>query len=105
VPVKFNVITGWEFWEHIAEKDIAATLDNIARHAEPGCLFVGSISRNVEPHHCTAQPKEWWVGRFVAAGWRHAADVEAHFGHDTVRGGPDPNGISYSVAFWIGQTA
>ena len=96
-PVKFNVITGWEFWEHIPENKIADVVENIVRHADPDAIFVGSISSNVEPHHCTAKPKSWWIERFAQFGIHSDKEYTDHFGGvDLVRGGPDPDGISYS---------
>jgi len=97
-PVKFNVITGWEFWEHIPEDQIDAVIDGMIAHAEPGAWFIGSISRNVEPHHCTARPKDWWGERFKARQWFPVVAMTDHFGADLVRGCPDPNGLSYSIA-------
>ena len=96
-PITFNVITGWEFWEHIAEDQIGAVLANIKRHAEPGARLIGSISRNVEPHHQTAKPKNWWVARFIEAGLTHDHMAEEHFGNDLVRGEHNPKAISQSV--------
>ncbi len=100
--VKFNVITGWELMEHIPEADIAAVVANIEAHAEPGALFIGSISSNVEPHHCTAKSKQWWKDRFADLGWKWMPEHEQHFGQDVVRGlGPDEKNYSYSVVFQV----
>jgi 2-polyprenyl-3-methyl-5-hydroxy-6-metoxy-1,4-benzoquinol methylase len=106
-PVKFNVITAWEFFEHIAEKDLDEVIGNIVRHAEDGAILVGSISQNEEPHHRTAKPKDWWITRLgglhcsPATEFVHAPDLEAHFGHHLVRGEPDPTSKSFSIAFRI----
>ncbi len=101
-PVVFNVITGWEFWEHIPEHQIPMCVLNIKRHAVPGTHFIGSISQNVEPHHCTAKPKAWWVKLFTDLGWVHRPEIETHFGQNIVRGlGPEETNVSYSVAFAI----
>ena len=102
-PIKFNVFTGWEFWEHIAEEDIDAVIENILRHAAEGAVFIGSISSSVEPHHPTAHPKAWWIERFArdfeGGSLFHDEEWEKHFGEDLVRGGADPDGISFSIAF------
>ncbi len=101
-PVKFNVVTGWEFWEHIPEKDIPAVVENIKNHVEDGAIFVGSISSSVEPHHCTAKTKSWWKDLFCELGWMWIPGYEDHFGKDVVRGlGPEEENISYSVVFQV----
>ena len=101
-PVKFNVFCGWELMEHIPESDIPAVIENIRQHAEPGTLFIGSISSNVEPHHCTAKPKSWWKDILCELGWTWIPQYEDHFGFDVVRGlGPDENNVSYSVVFQV----
>ena len=108
-PIKFNVVTGWEFFEHIPEDHIQAVIDNINRHTTWDAMFIGSISSNAEPHHCTAKPKAWWIERFKEAGWQPAYCVSAegitgedYFGDDLVRGGANPDGISYSVVLNVG---
>ncbi len=104
-PITFNVVTGWELLEHIPDEGIDAAVSNIVRHAAHPvypCYFIGSISQSIEPHHVTAKPKQWWIDRFQGLGWKHRPDLEEHFGLDMVRGlGPDPNNISYSVAFQV----
>jgi hypothetical protein len=100
-PVKFNVISAWEFLEHIAEEKLPVVIDNIKRHAEPGALFVGSISFRQEPHHANPQRKDWWIDRLGASGFRHDPEFEQHIGHDTVRGLLDPDQGSYLVAFRV----
>lgn len=97
-PVKFNVVTGWEFWEHIPEADIPAVIENIKRHCTDDAIFVGSISSSVEPHHCCAKDHEWWCRTFIDAGWILRKDICEHFDANLVRGGADPNGISFSMA-------
>ncbi len=96
-PVRFNVVTGWEFWEHIKEDDLDAVVENIKRHAGPGALLIGSISSREEFHHQTAQPKDWWVREFQARGLRHDPALEQHFGHDLVRGSHESDTGSQSV--------
>src|SRR5262249_47743167 len=64
-PLKFNVVTGWEVLEHIPEDRLSAVIENIRRHADPGVMFIGSISSQSEPHHVTARPKDWWAERIV----------------------------------------
>jgi 2-polyprenyl-3-methyl-5-hydroxy-6-metoxy-1,4-benzoquinol methylase len=97
-PLKFNVITGWEFWEHIAEEDIPNVARNIRHHCTPNAIFIGSISQNIEPHHRTAQSKLKWMYTF--GGW-HSPEIEAHFGDCLVRGKNDPNAESFSFGMKV----
>lgn len=92
-PLKFNVITGWEFLEHLAEEDLDATLTNILRHCSPGAIFIGSISQSVEPHHRNPKPKAWWIERLRE---HYDPTIEAFFGDCLVRGKADPNAESFS---------
>lgn len=98
-PVKFNVVTGWEFFEHIAADDLPAVFRNIQNHMEDGAILIASISASVEPHHRTAQPKEWWLERVIGTNFYHAPDLEEHFGEDLVRGSNREGAISRSVIF------
>lgn len=98
-PVKFNVVTAWEFFEHIKEGDLSVVLQNILEHLEDGGLLITSISQSREPHHQTSQPKEWWVEWVSQFYLEYAPDLEAHFGEDLVRGSNEEGAISRSVIF------
>lgn len=71
---KFDAVTAWEFFEHIAEPDLCAVMDNIRRHTEIGSLLVASISdcrsmrANLE-HHQTRKPGAWWLNYFSDHGF------------------------------------
>ncbi len=102
---RFNVITAWEFFEHIAEPGIAGVARNIRWHLAAGGFFIGSIATfddyqngQKTPVHQTLQPKPWWIDRFGDLGLKHASDIEDHFRDDLVRGGYDPHGPSFSLA-------
>lgn len=72
--VKFQLITAWEVFEHIAEIDLDQTIRNVATHLAPGGYFLGSISlleycdRNGRPYHVTLQPRSWWKAKFEENG-------------------------------------
>lgn len=90
--VKFNVITAWEFWEHIAEDKIAAVADNIKRHLAPNGFFIGTIADTPDIQdgvqtavHQTVQPLQWWANRFNELGFKLDIGIERHFGRDLVR--------------------
>ncbi|MES2832655.1 MAG: methyltransferase domain-containing protein [Pseudomonadota bacterium] len=72
--MKFNLITAWEVFEHIAEADLSQTLANVATHLEPEGYFIGSISmieyldKNGRPYHVTLKPRTWWKEKFEKEG-------------------------------------
>jgi len=59
-PHKFDLITAWEFLEHIEEKDLSIVFQNINKHLLNDGLFIVSISWNEEFHHRTLHPLIWW---------------------------------------------
>ena len=38
-PLVFDVVTAWEFFEHIEKNDLQGVMDNINRFTRPGALF------------------------------------------------------------------
>jgi 2-polyprenyl-3-methyl-5-hydroxy-6-metoxy-1,4-benzoquinol methylase len=82
----FNVITAWEFFEHIAEIDIPGVITNIKRHLDPGGFVIGSICPLPHPpYHRTLRPKPWWVQRFFELGLSWYPQMELRFDGCMVR--------------------
>lgn len=100
-PLKFNVITGWEFLEHISKEKLPTVLENIKKHATEDAIFVGSISRGQEPHHITVNHKGWWVDFLANLGLEYSPVLEQHFGDNLVRGSSHPMASSFSYAAHI----
>lgn len=78
-PAKFDVITLWDVFEHIAPDRIACLMDNIHRHLKPEGLLLATICLRHSPHpvtgvelHLTVKPREWWLQclgkRFIPTG-------------------------------------
>lgn len=88
-PFRFDVITAWEFLEHIPEDRVGRVLDNISRHIKAGGLVIGSISDNPSvwvkskfpnlDHHQTKKPLWWWNERFNIFYFKRRTDLETHF--------------------------
>lgn len=102
INIKFNCITAWEFWEHIAEDKIEAVAENIKRHLSSDGFHIATIAdgpdiqEGVETAvHQTVQPIQWWANRFNELGFRLDIAIERHFGADLVRGS---NPIAMRVA-------
>lgn len=71
---RFNVVTAWEFLEHIEEDGLDGVLSNITRHLEIGGWFVGSISlcpwsSNGVEYHVTVRDRNWWDALFGRHGF------------------------------------
>lgn len=89
-PFQFDVITAWEFLEHIEEQDLPGVIENIRRHLKPGGLVI--VSTNDRPsvfdgieHHRTRRLSPWWISFFENNGFAWRPDLERHFGNDWVR--------------------
>jgi SAM-dependent methyltransferase len=99
-PLLFNAITAWEFFEHIAEPQIAGVVENIRRHLAPGGVVLASIATFPQVIrgtvlHQTVQEKPWWVAKFAQLGLEQRPDVERYFHFDWLRGSPD-----WDPSFW-----
>lgn len=90
--ITFDVVTAWEFWEHIKEDDIPAVCDNIRKHFSEDGFFFGTINSGPDIQngiqtavHQTIKPIEWWERKFWDLGFVRCPDIEAWFGRDLVR--------------------
>lgn len=72
---KFDVITMWEFIEHIPEERLPTVMNNAKRHLKENGFIVGSTNQlgsvfeGVE-HHLTQKPIAWWYDFFAKQGLR-----------------------------------
>ncbi len=89
--LNFNIITAWEFFEHIATNRLDQVMWNIKRHLDPSGYLIGSISPARDFNygvalHQTVQERPWWEGFFRHHGFESCPDLENHFGDDWIRG-------------------
>jgi 2-polyprenyl-3-methyl-5-hydroxy-6-metoxy-1,4-benzoquinol methylase len=83
-PYKFDVITAWEFVEHLPEERLPQMVENMWRHLNLNGLIIGSttslnsIYDGVE-HHQTLKPMWWWSDLFAEYGFRRQVDKESYF--------------------------
>lgn len=71
---KADVISAWEFFEHIPENKIECVFDNISRIIKNDGIFIGSISTypdedNGIVYHHTVRPVDWWRDVFKNSGF------------------------------------
>jgi SAM-dependent methyltransferase len=101
VPLLFNVITAWEFFEHIAVDGLEGTVSNILRHLAPRGFLLASIATFSDivsgvTLHQTVHQKPWWIKTFSRLGMEHQGSLERYFHFDMVNG--LPNGPSFTIA-------
>ncbi len=87
----FNVITAWEFFEHIATNRLDQVMANIKRHLDQNGYLIASISPAYNYNfgvalHQTVANRPWWEGFFARHGFEPCPQLESHFGDDWVRG-------------------
>jgi FkbM family methyltransferase len=90
-PLKFSVVTAWEFIEHIAEPDLAKVMRNIDTHLAPNGIVIMSVSPNEEyingvRLHQTVAEKPWWVEKFASLGFTNHDNAVTYFDRDWIRG-------------------
>lgn len=89
-PLKFSVVTAWEFIEHIAEPDLEKVMRNIDKHLAPNGVVIMSVSPNEEyingvRLHQTVAEKPWWVKKFASLGFTHHDNAVTYFDRDWIR--------------------
>jgi SAM-dependent methyltransferase len=103
---KFDVVTAWEFFEHIIEADLPAVIDNIIRHIKVGGLLIGSINTSGSTKwHPTIHRPEWWFELFERSGFELRHDLISYFSPDWVRMTPTSFGVvmNFSPRDWSEQ--
>lgn len=81
--IGFNLITAWEFMEHISISDLDEVFCNVSKHLVESGLFIGSIStipceNERGKYHQTIKPEWWWRDFFRNQGF-HFDDALIHF--------------------------
>ena len=93
IPYLFDVVTAWEFFEHIREDDLPGVLDNIVRHLAPGGWLICTIAdkgikRNGVYYHQTIKDHAWWLKLFERRGFTRIDKWNLYFNGYWVRNGP-----------------
>lgn len=89
---KFDVVTCWEFFEHIEEQDLHSVMLNILYHTEPQSQLICSIASFPSPHmgvdlHRTQKDKSFWLEFFENYGFVKDKSAEAFYEGNYVRYG------------------
>ncbi|HEU63827.1 MAG TPA: class I SAM-dependent methyltransferase [Chlamydiae bacterium] len=98
--LKFDLITLWDVFEHLSEKDLPQLIDNIKKHLLPSGLLIASISFseaiiNGMQLHQTIKEKKWWLKLFESNGLNHLKEYESYFNNQYIRG-PKGNDAPFS---------
>jgi len=88
-PYQFDVITAWEFLEHMPEERLPVMIENMRRHLKPKGLLIGSTNPSSTfeyahapgdmEHHLTQKSMVWWSDLFWDHGFKSDRDIEQHF--------------------------
>ena len=68
-PIKFDLITSWEFFEHILTEDVPILIQNIKKHLKNNGYLIFSASISNERCHLTKMDKSWWIKQFMPYGF------------------------------------
>jgi len=103
--LSFNVVTAWEFFEHIAKDQLPNVLQNIKKHMSSNGILLASIAAYEEvindiTLHQTVLAKDEWQKFFAKHGLVRQPDLERYFHFDMLRGEP----FHYSGSFTIALT-
>ena len=90
-PAKFDVITSWEFFEHINESDVNRVIKQMKKHLAEGGIWINSINGRSDmvdgnEYHATIKPRQWWMGKFNANGLEENKAVHRYFAGQWVSG-------------------
>lgn len=99
-PLQFDVVTAWDFIEHIRTEDLDRVAQNVRAHLAPGGLWIMSIANhedilNGQRLHQTVQPKPWWRQTFASLGFQSAEPLERYFTRQFVRGSRIDDNVSF----------
>lgn len=88
----FDVVTCWEFFEHIEKNDLSQVLDNIRRHTDTYSQLLCSISNFPSPHdgvdlHRTKEDYMFWSNLFKKWGFEDNEFLKNHYSGNYVRQG------------------
>lgn len=87
--ILFDVITIWEFFEHIDGERLGGVFENMRQNLIPGGMVIGTINTmpsTLEVHyHLSSHKPNWWFDRFEAEGFRYRKDLVDYFDADLVR--------------------
>lgn len=91
-PVTFDVVTCWEFFEHIEEKDLPQVLENICQHTTIGSQLLCSIASFPSPHkgvdlHRTKKDIGFWIALLADSGFYKDDALERYYEGNYVRYG------------------
>jgi hypothetical protein len=100
--LQFDIVTAWEFIEHINEEDLPAVAHNVQMHLAPGGLWILSVTNQEDTaggvrRHQTVRPGIWWTQKLESLGFQRADEFKRHFAGHYVRGGKSDNDVNFRL--------
>ncbi len=88
----FDLVTAWEFFEHIEESDLDGVMSNIFNHTKSDSYLICSIANFPSPHdgvelHRIQKDLTFWLPFFEDYGFFRDREMEIYFTPDWVRHG------------------
>jgi len=77
--IKFDVITSWEFMEHLYEEDVNGVMSNIINNLKEKGYYICSISYSQEYGHFCIRDREWWVSKFKEYNLLECEHLKSYF--------------------------
>jgi len=86
-----DLITAFEVMEQVRERDLHAVFTNVAKHLNPGGLFICSVNPYQDTHggvdyHATVMPVKWWAELSRRHGFFRMRNLERYFSGHFLRG-------------------
>ncbi len=102
-PYEFNIVTAWEFFEHIEKEDIPQVLLNIYHHLIKFGIIICSIDANPYPHkihreidlHRTVETRERWSEQFKKFNFVEDPIIQRHFERNWLRQSNSKNNYKF----------
>lgn len=77
--IKFDIITSWEFMEHLYEEDLDGTIQNITENLKDKGYYICSISYATDSGHFIIRDRGWWKLKFEQYNLVECLDLNSFF--------------------------
>lgn len=82
--VYFDVITSFEFQEHLFENDQDIYIKNVYNNLKKDGYYICGISYSEQGGHVTVRDRAWWIKKFNEHKFNECSELYEYFGNDFV---------------------